>query len=143
MKKVTKDKGLFYAIWHKVKYAIQLVDGLWSVPLGFMAFFFVGLLLSTAFGMAVGQYDLAFIQPLFLAGTVVIGSTNMAVLGLYFTFRGVYRYLYGYVDKDGSVRNTSKDDFTYSITPIKRLWLALFLFCFFVACILTVYLNLV
>lgn len=135
--------SIFAKVLRKIKYYAQLLDGVWSVPLGFLAFFFVGLLLSTVFGMAVGQYDLAFIQPLFLAGTVVVGATNMAVLGLYFTFRGVYRYLYGHRDKNGAVHNASKIDFIESITPIQRLWLAFLLFFFFVVCILIVYLSLV
>ena len=67
----------------RIKFLLQLIDGLWSVPLGFL-FFGSGLLLSSVFGMAVGQYDMAFIQPLFLAGTIVVGATNVAVLGLYF-----------------------------------------------------------
>lgn len=128
----------------RTKYRFLLFDGFWSVPLGFFLFFFFGLLLSTAFGMAVGQYDLAFIQPLFLAGTVVVGATNMSVLGLKFTFRELFKYLYGDSDQyfQGKPVNKSKIDF-HSLTPIQRLWLALFLFCFFVVCILTVYLNLV
>ena len=125
----------------KLKYLLLLVDGIWSVPLGFLAFFFVGLLLSTAFGMAVGQYDLAFIQPLFLAGTVVVGATNMAVLGLYFTFREVFRYLYGEFVED-AIFNRSKEDFN-ALNPIQNICVSLFLFCFFVVAILVVYLNLV
>ena len=47
----------------RIKFLLQLIDGLWSVPLGFFVFFASGLLLSSIFGMAVGQYDMAFIQP--------------------------------------------------------------------------------
>ena len=41
----------------RIKYLLQLIDGLWSVPLGFFIFFGSGLFLSSVFGMAVGQYD--------------------------------------------------------------------------------------
>lgn len=128
----------------KLSYYLQLFDGIWSVPVGFFMFFFVGLLLSTAFGMAVGQYDLAFIQPLFLAGTVVVGATNMGTLGLYFTFRELFKYLYGNptVRYQGKTFNKSKEDF-YKLTPKQRLCVSLFLFCFFVSAIIIVFLNLV
>ena len=125
----------------KILYYLQHFDGFWSVPLGFLAFFFVGLLLSATFGLAVGQYDLAFIQPLFLAGTVVVGATNMAVLGLFFTFKTIYKYLYGFKYLDGYV-NHSKEDF-YSLTPIQRLCVSLFTFTYFLSLIIIVYLNLV
>ena len=126
----------------KVIYYLQLLDGIWTVPLGFFIFFFVGLILSSAFGMAVGQYDMAFIQPLFLAGTIVVGATNMAIWGLYFTFKGLYKYLYGYVSETGLTVNDSKNDFS-KLEPIQKICVALFSFCFFVVCILVVYLNLV
>ena len=74
----------------RIKFLLQLIDGLWSVPLGFFIFFGSGLFLSSVFGMAVGQYDMAFIQPLFLAGTIVLGATNIAVLGLYRVHNSIY-----------------------------------------------------
>ena len=60
----------------RIKFLLQLIDGLWSVPLGFFVFFASGLLLSSIFGVATGQYDMAFIQPLFLAGTIVVGGSK-------------------------------------------------------------------
>ena len=60
----------------RIKFLLQLIDGLWSVSLGFFIFFGSGLFLSSVFGMAVGQYDMAFIQPLFLAGTIVVGANK-------------------------------------------------------------------
>lgn len=126
----------------KIIYYLQLLDGIWTVPLGFFIFFFVGLILSSVFGLAVGQYDMAFIQPLFLAGTIVVGATNMAVWGLFFTFKGLYKYLYGYAAPTGIIVNDSKNDFS-KLEPIQKICVALFSFCFFVVCILVVYLNLV
>jgi len=130
----------------KLIYYLQLFDGLWSVPLGFFIFFLVGLVLSSFFGMAVGSYDLAFIQPLFLAGTIVIGATNMATLGLMFTFRELFRYLYGRRSKlkNSSLNyyNLSKEDF-YNLNPLQRLCVSLFLFLFFILAILIVFLKLV
>lgn len=125
----------------RIKYLLQLIDGLWSVPLGFFVFFASGLLLSSIFGMAVGQYDMAFIQPLFLAGTIVVGATNIAVLGLYFTFRTIFYYLYGRVENKVII-NISKSDFE-TLKPIQKICISLFLFLFFVVSVIVVYLNLV
>jgi len=125
----------------RIKYLLQLIDGLWSVPLGFFIFFGSGLFLSSVFGMAVGQYDMAFIQPLFLAGTIVVGATNIAVLGLYFTFRTIFYYLYGRVENKVII-NISKSDFE-TLKPIQKICVSLFLFLFFVLTTITVYLNLV
>ena len=125
----------------RIKFLLQLVDGLWSVPLGFFIFFGSGLFLSSVFGMAVGQYDMAFIQPLFLAGTIVVGATNIAVLGLYFTFRTIFYYLYGRVENKVII-NISKSDFE-TLKPIQKICVSLFLFLFFVLTTITVYLNLV
>ena len=125
----------------RIKYLLQLIDGLWSVPLGFFIFFGSGLFLSSVFGMAVGQYDMAFIQPLFLAGTIVVGATNIAVLGLYFTFRTIFYYLYGRVENKVII-NISKSDFE-TLKPIQKICISLFLFLFFVVSVIVVYLNLV
>jgi len=125
----------------RIKFLLQLIDGLWSVPLGFFIFFGSGLFLSSVFGMAVGQYDMAFIQPLFLAGTIVVGATNIAVLGLYFTFRTIFYYLYGRVENKVII-NISKSDFE-TLKPIQKICISLFLFLFFVVSVIVVYLNLV
>ena len=125
----------------KIKYLLQHIDGIWSVPVGFFVFFFIGLLLSSVFGMAVGGYDMAFIQPLALAGTIVIGATNMAIGGLYFTFRGIYKYLYGYKENN-EILNYSKLDFQL-LTPIQRICITFISLYFFLLSIIIVYLNLV
>lgn len=79
----------------KAWYYLQLLDGIWSVPLGFFLFFLVGYGLTMLFGNGVGAYDPSFVQPLFLAIVIVIGALNAAVWGLYFNFRGLYRFFYG------------------------------------------------
>lgn len=134
-------------IGKKAFYYIQLIDGIWSVPLGFFLFFMCGYLLSLFFGYTVGFYDPSFIQPLFLAATVVIGATNVAVGGLYFTFRGLYRYLYGErrIDKETGKKyivNYSKKDWE-NLLVWQRYLLAFFVFFFFVLATIIVYLKLV
>lgn len=129
-------------LWKKIKWGLQHLDGIWSVPLAFFAFYFVGLFLTTTFGYGTGFYDPAFIQPLFLAGAVVVGATNIAVMGLYFTFRGLYRYLYGRKDADGKIVNDSKTDWK-NLNVWQRFIIAFSSFFFFVVAIIIVYLNLV
>lgn len=125
----------------KITYLLQKFDGIWSVPLAFVLFWLVGLLLSAVFGFATGTYDLAFIQPLFLAVAIVIGSTNAAVIGLRFTFRGLHRYLYGQ-KKEGEIVNYSKEDWL-ELTPIQRYCFAFGVFVLFVIAILFIYSQLV
>src|SRR6188472_2223137 len=79
----------------RIKYFLQHIHGIWSVPLIFFVYYMVGVLLAYLFGYGTGAYDPAFIQPLFLAGAVVLGITNFTLLILFFTFKSLYRYLYG------------------------------------------------
>jgi|GEM_PF-2096607 len=125
----------------RLKFLIQHYDGLWSVPLAFFGFYFVGLVLSWFFGYGTGTYDPAFVQPLFLSAVIVIGATNVAVLGLYFTLRGFHRYLYGR-KKDGDVFNQSKADWK-DLTPLQRFFVSLGSLAFFIAATITIYLKLV
>jgi hypothetical protein len=126
----------------KVKFYLQLVDGIWSVPLAFFMFWLVGLFLTYVFGYTTGTYDPGFIQPLFLASAVVIGATNVAVFGMYFTFRGLYRYLYGQKDETGKYINYSKIDWL-KLKAQHRYFVAFFVFLFFVILIILVYLQFV
>jgi hypothetical protein len=126
----------------KIKYWLQLADGIWSVPLAFCMFWFAGILLTSLFGYGTGTYDPGFIQPLFLASAVVIGATNMTVWGIYFTFRGLYRYLYGQKKPDGNRVNYSKMDWI-KLTVWQRYVIAFTVFFLFFFAILLVFLKLV
>jgi hypothetical protein len=131
----------------KLKFILQHIDGIWSVPLVFLSFWLVGLLLQVIFGYGVGAYDPSFIQPLFLAGAIVIGATNFAIGGLYFTFRGLYKYIYGErrVDKITNKNeriNFSKIDWKNASVALRYL-VAFGIFFYYVTAILLVYLKLV
>jgi hypothetical protein len=125
----------------KIKFLLEKYDGVWSVPLAFFAFWFIGVVLQF-FSITAGSYDLAFIQPLFLATSVVIGAVNIAIAGLFFNFRGLYRYLYGYKNENGAVINESKNDFK-NLQPWQRFFIALFPLFFLVALIAIVYMKLI
>lgn len=125
----------------KVKYLLQHFDGIWSAPLAFISFVALGYLLGIA-GVAAGTYDIGFIQPLLLAACVVIGATNMAIMGIRFTFYTVYKYIYGKKSVDGKV-NFSKKDWRSGLTPIQRYSVAGLLFAYFTTMIIIVYLKFV
>lgn len=125
----------------KILYYLQHVDGLWSVPVAIAGFWFAGMFLPRLFGYGTGSYDPAFIQPLFLAIAIVIGATNAAIGGLYFTFRGLYRYLYG-EKKNGVERNYSKENWQ-ELTPWQRYAIAFGVFFYYVSAVIVVYLKLV
>ena len=123
----------------KTLYLLQQFDGIWSVPLAFITFWLVGLMLQTFFGFGTGTYDMGFIQPLFLAAAIVIGATNFATVGIFFTFRGFFRYIYG---RDLYPTRTSKQDFA-GLTIGQRFLVAFGCFFYFVTAVIVVYLRLV
>jgi hypothetical protein len=129
-------------ILKKLKFYLQHVDGIWSVPMVFLLFWFLGIALQYFGGVGVGTYDPGFIQPLFLAIVIVIGATNAAVGGLYFTFRGLYRYLYGQRDEKGNLRNYSKENWL-KLTAWQRFIILFSVFFYYVSAVIIVYLHLV
>jgi hypothetical protein len=131
----------------KLKYYIQHIDGVWSIPLAFLSFWIIGIVLQSLTGYGTGTYDPGFIQPLFLSIAVVIGATNAAVWGVNFTFRGLYKYLYGQkvtdqASKESRHINYSKKDWK-ALTVWQRYIVAFFVFFYYVSAILIVYLKLV
>lgn len=122
----------------KLLHFLQLRDGIWSVPLTIAAFWLIGIILQAVFGYGTGSYDPAFIQPLLLAATVVIFATNLANVGLWFNFRGIHRYLYGYKDENGKWINPSKEDWK-ALQPLHRILLTLFVLFAFMVLVVIVY----
>lgn len=118
----------------KIKYLLSKFDGVWSFPLAVAAFFLVGILLS-------GGYDWAFIQPFFLSVAVVVGAANAATYGLYFTFRGLYRFIYG-EKENGVVKNKSKEVWQ-QLKPVQQLGIAFGAFFLLFFSILIVFVSIV
>jgi hypothetical protein len=129
-------------MWKKIKFFLQLRDGIWSVPVAFFIYVLVGLLLGWLFGFGTGTYDPGFIHPLFLAVAVVFGTANSASITIYFALRGMHRYIWGYKDNEGKIINKSKEDFQI-LQPWQRIIVAFISLLFFVSCTLLVYLKLV
>jgi hypothetical protein len=106
-----------------MKKFLEKFDGLWALPLAFALFIFAGYALQELGGLGTGSYDIAFIQPLFLATAVVIGATNAAVWGLYFTFRDVHKWLYG---QRGRSEFRTMDKYTKTIISLTVFFLFFF-----------------
>ena len=126
----------------KVFYFLQKWDAFWSVPFSFLLFYLVGLFLGWAFGYGAGSYDVAFIQPLFLASAIVIGATNAGIAGVFFTLRGIHNYVYGRKDVDGRIHNYSQKDWR-QMPSSTRFITALMVLAYFISTIIIVYLKLV
>jgi hypothetical protein len=131
----------------KLKFYLQHADGIWSVPMAFLLFWFAGIALQHFGGFGVGTYDPGFIQPLFLAIAIVTGATNAAIFLVYFNFRGLYRYLYGEKRerREGNgplLINYSKIDWL-KLKVWQRYLVAFGVFFYYVSAVIIVYLHLV
>jgi hypothetical protein len=125
----------------KIRYFLEQFDGVWSIPLTIIAFWLLGLTIQF-FDVTAGSYDMAFFQPLFLAVGIVVGAVNFSVLGLYFTFRRLYKYIYGYKNEEGIFINQSREDFK-QLQPWQKFIVAFLPFYFLVALIVIVYLKMI
>jgi hypothetical protein len=126
----------------KIKYLLQQFDAIWSLPLAFFSFWTVGVLMVKMFGYTTAIYDMSFIQPLFLAVTVVVGVSTFSTLGLYFSFRGIYTYLYGYKNSQKKVINKSKEAWE-KLAPLSQIIISFTIYFLHFLSIVTVYLKLI
>ena len=69
-----------------------MFDGLWSIPLAFLAFMLVGTVSMQYFGDPLISVE--YIQQVILAGLILVFANFVAFLGGYFNFRGLQRYFY-------------------------------------------------
>jgi len=79
-------------IMKKVLKYLQMYDGLWSVPLAFLAFFLVGRYGYEYFGDALISTE--YIQIVFMAALILIFANFVVFLGINFNFRSLQRYFY-------------------------------------------------
>jgi hypothetical protein len=121
-------------ILSKLKKHLQLWDGLWSILLGAVIFFVCGWIVQLFFTNpndpqgSPGFYDPSFIQAAAYASFIQVCVNTAVLLGMYFNFRGVWRYLYGSKDKAGNaLENASKKDFN-SLQPWQKIVCSLSLY---------------
>jgi hypothetical protein len=128
-------------VFKKLKFHLQLWDGIWSVPLAMLAFLGAGIGLQLFFTDpsdpqgGPGFYDPSFIQASIYGAALLVFMNLVAWLGIYFNFRGLWRYFYGTRTPDGTVTNLSKEDFK-NLKPWQRLGLLLFIYLFFMVALL-------
>lgn len=131
----------------KIKFHLQLWDGVWSVPLAMVLFVGFGVLLQWYFADpadpqgAPGFYDPSYLQAAFYASAMQVFINFVVWLGIHFNFRRVKHYHSGQAQKTPQtdsrpvpyqpecIENKSKQDFE-SLQPWQRLVLLLFLYCF-------------
>jgi predicted membrane protein len=75
-----------------IKYKLQLFDGLWSIPLAFLAFVYFGYISTVYFGDPL--ISIEYLQQVLLAGLILVFANFVAFLGGYFNFRGLQKYFY-------------------------------------------------
>ncbi|MBK9109840.1 MAG: hypothetical protein IPM92_16070 [Saprospiraceae bacterium] len=127
----------------KLKYFLLFWNGFWSIPLSFLAFFGLGILGQYLFGEGVGFYDPSFWQAALLATGEFLFFNSIAFFTLRFCFRHLWKYYKG--NKEFNVRsqklevsNRSKDDFD-NLQAWQKLFLLVFLYCFFIAALVSLY----
>jgi hypothetical protein len=76
----------------KIFYNLQLFDGVWSIPLAFIAFMYVGNLSMEYFGDPL--ISIEYLQQVVMAGMILVFANFVAYLGGYFNFRGLQRHFY-------------------------------------------------
>jgi hypothetical protein len=76
----------------KILYNLQKYDGIWSIPIAFLGFFFAGKYSYEYFGDALISTE--YIQVVFMTALVLIFANFVVFLGLNFNFRSLQRYFY-------------------------------------------------
>lgn len=77
----------------KVIRYLQIFDGIWSIPLAFLAFFLAGRLGYEYFGDALISTE--YVQLVAMAIFILIIGNFVVYLGINFNFRKLQRYIYG------------------------------------------------
>jgi hypothetical protein len=101
----------------KLLYNIQKYDGVWSIPLAFLAFFFAGKYSYEYFGDALISTE--YLQHVFLAALILIFANFVVFLGINFNFRSLQRYFYS---------REIKEDIKRNLTTWQRIKLYLFVY---------------
>lgn len=75
-----------------IKYRLQLFDGLWSIPLAFVAFTVFGYISSTYFGDPL--ISIEYLQQVLMAGLILVFANFVVFLGINFNFRALQKDFY-------------------------------------------------
>jgi hypothetical protein len=75
-----------------VKYRLQLFDGIWSIPLAFLAFVYGGYLSNTYFGDPL--ISIQYLQQVMMAAMILVFANFVVFLGINFNFRKLQQDFY-------------------------------------------------
>ena len=75
-----------------LRYKLQLMDGLWSIPLAFLVFAISGTMSVAYFNDAIISTE--YIQYIVLAALVMVFANFVVFLGIRFNFRALQREIY-------------------------------------------------
>jgi hypothetical protein len=75
-----------------LRYKLQLIDGLWSIPLAFLVFAVSGTISVAYFNDAIISTE--YIQYIVLAALVMVFANFVVFLGIRFNFRALQREIY-------------------------------------------------
>ena len=84
---VTKSNAL-----KSLRYKLELIDGLWSIPLAFLVFAVSGTISVAYFNDAIISTE--YIQYIVLAALVMVFANFVVFLGIRFNFRALQREIY-------------------------------------------------
>ena len=75
-----------------IKYRLQLFDGLWSVPLAFVAFTYFGYISAEYFGDPI--ISIQYLQQVLMAALILVFANFVVFLGINFNFRQLQKDFY-------------------------------------------------
>jgi hypothetical protein len=75
-----------------IKYKLQLFDGLWSIPLAFVAFTAFGYISSVYFGDPI--ISIEYLQQVLMAALILVFANFVVFLGINFNFRSLQKDFY-------------------------------------------------
>jgi hypothetical protein len=105
-----------------VRYKLQLIDGLWSIPLAFLVFAVSGTVSVAYFNDAIISTE--YIQYIVLAALVMVFANFVVFLGIRFNFRALQREIYN---------KEIKYDINQFLTTWQKVVLYLLLYAFYFA----------
>lgn len=105
-----------------LRYKLQLLDGLWSIPLAFLVFAISGTVSVAYFNDAIISTE--YIQFIVLAALVMVFANFVVFLGIRFNFRALQREIYN---------KEVKDEINTYLTTWQKVVLYLLLYAFYFA----------
>lgn len=71
---------------------LQLFDGIWSIPLAFLAFIYLGYISATYFGDPL--ISIEYIQQVMISALIMVFANFVVFLGINFNFRNLQKEFY-------------------------------------------------